>query len=342
MTAARKRLAFALKTLLTVVIVVGLAWHLGKLLADNPLQSGVVAPRYAYLFAAGLLYLACHTIWGTFFYQLLRKQDPNVRWLTAVRAYFLSQSGKYLPGKAWVLLIRVVLLRRPGLTATGIGLAGVYETLTSMAAGAMIGATLLPWSGLVVAEGVRPEYAILSVAALPIGAVLLNRLALRIARKTHGKDQAIVPKPPFWLLCRGLVQASFGWLLLGLSLHLTVAGLSDVQWPLTADEFLGRTVANAIAYISGFVAIILPGGLGVREELLQRMLSAQLSPHLGDSSKAFAVVTAIVLRLVWTLFETVFAALLWWAGRTKSPSPAPALAVSATPGLQPVRGAGHG
>ncbi len=328
MIVTRRRATLALKTLLGLLVIGGMAWHLGKLLADNPLQSGAVSPRYGYLAAAGVLYLGCHTIWGTFFYQLLCKQGSSVGWLTVLRAYFISQAGKYVPGKAWVLLLRVVILRRTGLTTTTIGVAGIYETLTSMAAGAMIGALLLPWSGLVFADGSMQRYAIFGVAGLPVGAILLNRLAIRVARRFRGPDQAIIPKPPFWLLVRGLLQASVGWLLLGASLHFTVIGLSDVALPLTADGSAGLVVANAVAYISGFVAIILPGGLGVREELLQRMLSVQLRPTLGDSATGFAVVTAFALRLVWTLFEAAFSVLLWWIGRVKSPSQTAASLVS--------------
>ena len=325
MIVTRRRAVLASKTLLALVVVGGVAWHLGKTLADNPIPAGTLSPHYGYLAAAGLLYLGCHTIWGTFFYQLLRKQGASVGWLPVIRAYFLSQAGKYVPGKAWVLLLRVVILRRTGLTTTAIAVAGIYETLTSMAAGAMIGALLLPWSGLVFADGSLQRYAIFGVAALPVGAILLNRLAMRVARRFRGPDQAVIPKPPFWLLVRGLLQASVGWLLLGLSLRLTMAGLSDAELPLTADSAAGTVVANAIAYISGFVAIILPGGLGVREELLQRMLSVQLRPTLGDSSTGFAVVTAFALRLVWTLFEVAFSLVLWWLGRAKSPALTPRL-----------------
>ena len=139
MIVTRRRATLALKTVLGLLVVAGVAWHLAKLYINNPPRSGVVSPRYGYLVAAGLLYLACHTIWGTFFYQLLRKQGSSVDWLTVIRAYFLSQAGKYVPGKAWVLLLRIVLLKRTGLTSTAIGVAGIYETLTSMAAGAMIG-----------------------------------------------------------------------------------------------------------------------------------------------------------------------------------------------------------
>ena len=60
--------------------------------------------------------------------------------------------------------------------------------------------------------------------------------------------------------------------------------------------------------------MILPGGLGARELLLQRMLTFQLAP-IASSPEAFAVIVSLVLRLVWTVFEVTFALLLWWTGR---------------------------
>ncbi len=320
MIVTRRRAVLASKILLALVVVGGVAWHLGKTLADNPIPAGTLSPHYGCLAAAGVLYLGCHTIWGTFFYQLLCRQGSSVGWLPVIRAYFISQAGKYVPGKAWVLLLRVVILRRTGLTSTAIAVAGIYETLTSMAAGAMIGAVLLPWSGWASADGSLQRYAILGVAALPVGAILLNRLAIRVARRFRGPDQAVIPKPPFWLLVRGLLQASVGWLMLGASLHLTVIGLSDVELPLTADGAAGLVVANAIAYISGFVVLPLPGGLGVREKALQLMLSVQLRPRMGESATGFAVVTAWVLRAVWTLFEVAIWLVFWRLGRAKSPA----------------------
>ena len=180
-----------------------------------------------------------------------------------------------------MLLLRVVILRRTGLTSTAIAVAGIYETLTSMAAGAMIGAVLLPWSGLVFDDGSLQRYAIVGVATLPIGAILLNRLAVRVARRYRGPDQVLIPKPPFWLLMRGLLQASVGWLMLGASLRLTVAGLSDADLPLTADSAAGLVVANAIAYISGFVAVILPGGLGGARRVVAAHGQRPTAAHVG-------------------------------------------------------------
>lgn len=317
MTATRKRLLLIAKALFGFAVVAAVGWHFWRLLSANPLREGALTLRWEYLLPAGLLYLAAHTIWGTFFYQLLQAQSAGVSWGQAVRAYFVSQAGKYVPGKAWVIVLRMVMLRGHGVTPTIVGVAGVYETLTSMAAGAMIGAALLPWSGLAFGVGSWEWLGVAGVALLPVGAVLLNRLAARLARRYRGGELVVIPKPPYRLLVQGLAQAAVGWVLLGASLYLTLLGLTTEPLPLDADSARGFVAANAISYIAGFVAIILPGGLGAREELLQRMLAVQLRPALGETAVGFAVVASLVLRLVWTAFEATLSLFLWFLGRPR-------------------------
>ncbi len=72
------------------------------------------------------------------------------------------------------------------------------------------------------------------------------------------------------------------------------------------------TTVLAVAQVAGFVAST-PGGLGVRELLLQQMLA----PYTGDRE---AVVLAVLLRLLWTVAELVMAAVVWWLP-AKQPEP---------------------
>ena len=110
MSSARKRWFLLLKCVLAGVILAAVGWKFYDLLRAPELAHRT-ALRVEFLIPAGLLYLGCHTLWGTFWWQLLRDQGVRVPWLTAVRAYFVSQAGKYVPGKAWVIFLRVGLLR---------------------------------------------------------------------------------------------------------------------------------------------------------------------------------------------------------------------------------------
>ncbi len=314
MSVSRKRLVLVLKSVFAVAVIVAIGWHFYSLLSANPLRDRTLTIRLKFLLPAGVLYLAAHTLWGTFFWQLLRNQGGKISWFTGVRAYFVSQFGKYVPGKAWVILLRVVMLKSHGLSPAVVGVTGTYETLTSMAAGAMIGVWLLPWSGFTIEVGSGAWFGFMGVALLPLVLGVLNRLVSRVVKRYRGAGATPLPSPSVLLLFQGLVQASAGWCLLGGSLWLTIQGLTDEPIPFTVDLYLGLIGATTLSYVAGFAALILPGGLGARELLLQRMLTFQLAP-IASGPEAFAVIVSLVLRLVWTVFEVTFALLLWWTGR---------------------------
>jgi len=319
MRSALAWLKLAFKVVLIPAIAVAVCRHFWILLQASPPNLDDFVFRWEYLLASAMCYLAAHTLWGTFFWQLLRDQGTGLTWFAAIRAYFVSQVGKYLPGKAWVILLRMMMLRDKNVSASVVGVCGIYETLTSMAAGAMIAAMLLPYTGLVPKERIEggglERWGVLGVAMLPIGAWLLNRLVVRIARRRLGPDAKPFPKPSLLRLLQGLVQAAVGWVLLGLGLMLTLKGIHAEPLSIDGERAVGLLGANSVAYIAGFVLLFLPGGLGAREELLQRMMTEQLKPELGDAALPLAIAAALLLRLLWTLAEVVVGLILWFAGR---------------------------
>jgi hypothetical protein len=320
MSRTRKRLLLAAKSVIAVALVAGVGWHFRKLLSSEELVRHDLTLRFEYLLPAGLLYLGTHVTWGTFFVQLMRYEGAAVAWLTGVRAYFVSQFGKYVPGKAWTLLLRVMLLRRSGVHPAVVGVTATYETLTSMAAGAVLGVCLLPWTGFGdrVEEMVGPVIwiGLAAVAGLPLVLGALNRVAARIAERRRGPDARPLPSPSVGLLARGLLQDALGWCLLGLSLWATVQGVAPRPAALSVDTYLQCLAAVAVSYVAGFVILVSPGGLGAREAVLLVMLTGPLRETAGDALAApLAAVVAVVLRIVWTAFEVGCALMLYWLAR---------------------------
>jgi uncharacterized membrane protein YbhN (UPF0104 family) len=316
MSPARKRLFLALKVALAVVVIGAVGWHFYGLLTTDGVERSL-ACRVEYLIPAGLLYLACHTLWGTFWWQLLRGQGVRVGWLAGVRAYFVSQWGKYVPGKALVILLRVGLLKGKVASPTVVIVTGTYETLTNMAAGAVLGACLLPVSDQLSAIDPRYRdavpYSVFGLAFVPLALFALNRLIRRVAQKYRKPDAEPIPVPSVWLIARGMLQAVGGWCLLGLSAWLVACGLSAEPVPLTPATFAQYLCAVCVAYVIGFAALFLPAGGGLRELVLQWMLL----PPLGAVSAAVAV----VLRIVWTLAEAAAVVGLYFTPVSSPPSP---------------------
>ncbi len=303
--------------IIALVIVVAVGWTFAGLLKSPALQARENSVRYEYLLPAGLLYLVCHTLWGTFWVQLLWGQGVAISWFAGVRIYFVSQFGKYVPGKAWVILLRVALLRGQGISPAVIAVTGTYETLTNMAAGAVVGVCFLPWAGLGIEFDSTKGFALFGLCSIPLVLVVVNRLGRRVIRKYRGPNARPLPAPTVGLLIQGFAQALVGWTLLALSLWLTVCGIATEPTPLGVDLFLQDLSAVAISYVTGFAALILPGGFGAREEVLRTMLAGQLIRTEGSASEPVAALVAVALRIVWTIFEVAFALALWKLG----PSP---------------------
>jgi hypothetical protein len=314
----RKHLWLAVKSLLAVAILVGVARYFARVLTDPALSAVPFRLRFELLIPAGLLYLMAHCFWGTFWVRLLRGQDVPVTLFTGLRCYFVSQFGKYVPGKAWVILLRVGMLGSPG-TRLAVGLTATYETLTSMAAGTLLGIALLPYLGVLPPALAGNVSLLFALAGLPIALALLNKLAARIAARRRGPDARPLPSPSVLLLAQGLLHGVCGWCLLGLSLGLVIQAVVPNPLPWDGPDYLSDLAAVGLSYVLGFVVLVAPGGLGVRELVLQHALTRRFSGGEDEAVAAgTAAVVAIVLRLVWTVAELLLATLLWAWHRPRS------------------------
>src|SRR4051812_12120381 len=116
------------KPALALLILALVSRHFIRILSRPELDPYPFALRIQYLVPAAILYLAAHICWAWFWVRLLHSQGVRVSFAVGLRAYFVSQFGKYIPGKAWVILIRVGLLRgTPGGTPLVVGVTATYE-----------------------------------------------------------------------------------------------------------------------------------------------------------------------------------------------------------------------
>jgi hypothetical protein len=310
--------------------------------------------HFGWLVASGGLYLLGLLFSALTWKRLLNHFGQRPSFFTTLRAYYVGHLGKYLPGKAWALFLRASLARGHGV---GLGLATVtafYEVLVTMTGGVLVAvvlfallapttATRLDWEGLrrlanlEAPEGVlgrRPLVGLALGLLLPLGTMVappvFNRVLHRLSLPFRDKITGPLPRFHWTYLAEGLGLTSIGWVLLGGSLVAAICSVlgSDLAWE---PALLGRMPAiMGLAYVFGFVILFAPSGLGVREFFLVLFLTPELEILLpGDGSAAareivqgVAVLTVVVLRLVWTAAEMVAAGLLWPLGPQRTP-PAP-------------------
>lgn len=296
----------AVKVALALLIVGGVGWQFAKILRRPELWQQPVRLDAAWLALAGLLYAAGFACWGSFWRRLVCRLGEALPWPAAARAYFVSQLGKYVPGKAIAIVMRVAMARSAGVRTGVAAITATYETLTTIAAGAIVAAVLFPFLGGD-SNNWWKALALLAVAGIPILPGVFNRLAARVARPFTPRDSLPLPRLTTGALLGGLAQTAVGWFCLGASLLALLQGVGvgttrpDVPW-LTGTAFV------ALAYVAGFVTLPAPGGLGVREAILQQLLARHLAPQLGEApAESYAVIVVLLLRLTWTVTELTLA-----------------------------------
>src|SRR5688500_12419104 len=113
---------------LAILAFVGLQFH--KDLAR--LDLSLLHFRWEWVVVSAALYLASQAFWGAFWRHVLVRLGKRPGWLEPMRAYFVGQLGKYVPGKAWALLVRGHLIGRAGVPMGLSIFTSFYEVLTTM------------------------------------------------------------------------------------------------------------------------------------------------------------------------------------------------------------------
>ncbi len=217
----------------------------------------------------------------------------SVRPFRAAYIWFVSSLGRYLPGKVWQIAGLAMLARQDGVSAVDSTACAVLNQVLHLLAGTAVGLVFLP-SELTGLMGKVGHWAWLAVPLILVclWPPLLNRLlalAARLSGKPAVQCRMGVRHLALWFGLNVIV-----WMVYGLTFYyFTLAVLPDCG--------LGPGAAAgvyAVSYVAGFLVLIAPGGLGVRESLITVFLAGQLG-------QARATVIALVSRVWLTAAELV-------------------------------------
>ncbi len=299
----KKRLLLVAKVLVLVMVV----WFVHGTLLDAWRQLG----KYQWslnpwwLAAACGFYLAGLLPAGIFWWRLLRVCGQDARLGETLRAYYIGHLGKYVPGKAMVVVLRAGLIHSHRVDP-GIAAASVFaETLTMMAVGAGLAAAVL---AVRVHDAQELFWGAVGLAIASL-APTIPPVFRRLARMAGvGRSQPAVAENlqrlGYTTLLGGWLGMLVVWACLSLSFWATIRalGVGDLG---PAEHFTGYLAAVSLSMVAGFLSLI-PGGLGVRDAILLKLTS-----RLLPLAAAQATLAAIMLRLIWLLSELVISGILY-------------------------------
>ena len=127
------------------MIVVLVVWFIRRTLVDAWVQLGEHQWRFhfGWLAVSGCLYLLGTLPCGIFWHRTLLALGQPVSLPRALRAYYIGHLGKYVPGKAMVVILRTGLVRGQGVDTALAAACVFFETLTMMAVGAFLSAAIV-------------------------------------------------------------------------------------------------------------------------------------------------------------------------------------------------------
>lgn len=210
--------------------------------------------------------------------------------LTATRIWIVSSLGKYVPGKVWAIAGMALMAKEAGVAAWAATASAVILQVLAIGSGAAVAGLL----GARALEATRPELLpwlwlggalALAGAGLLLVPGMIGRL-LALAR-VAGPDAETPGLEP---LVVGLMANLLAWLGYGMALWL----LALAVLPVPALSPALAIAAFAASYVAGFVVLIAPGGLVVREGLLIVLLQGSLG--LGAAT-ALAVASRVLLTI---------------------------------------------
>ena len=350
----RQRWWQVLKWVLTLAILASVGWQFVKILQAPELQGidrersateilweQLRGARAGWLVASGAFYLlglGFPAFYWARLQQHLGQELPDA--LSVCRAYYVSHLGKYLPGKAWALVLRATLIGRSRRRFAVAGMAAFYEVLTTMTGGMLFAALL--FALLVPKRGTLPSWteiqnlltfrsadvsfldgtvliALALLLSLPVGLPLLppifNWLVNRTTSRFRPADAPPLPPVRGSYLIEGLVLSCGTWLLFGASMTAAFHAVLPQPPEWTLSLWGRHTAFFAVGYVASFLIFVVPGSIGLREYFLVLFLVPEImnSTGLGRAeARVTVVVSVLMLRLIWTLAELVISGVLYW------------------------------
>jgi glycosyltransferase 2 family protein len=312
---SKKWLIVAIKLLIVLMV----AWFVRDTLIKAWRQIGEQTWHWQpfWLVSSGAIYLAGLLPAAMYWHHVLRVLGQDVRWSTALRAYYVGHLGKYVPGKAMVVILRTMMVRGHRADTAVAAVSVFFETLTMMAVGAFLAAGIL-------AVRLREErflfwgsIGLMIVAGLPVLPPIFRLLA-RLAGigKSDPAAAAALSRLGWSTLLAGWICMALVWVLMGASLWSVFrgTGVTDIGFFEYGPEFVAVV---SLSMVAGFLSFI-PAGLGVRDLIMVELLVKIFTPV--GLSDAMATVAGGLLRLIWLVSELIISGILYlWRPRAKPP-----------------------
>lgn len=238
-------------------------------------------------------------VWGVFVWSrvLAGFVAEPIAYRSLLRIWFLSSLARYIPGKVWQFLAAGQLARAAALPVRLLVTSMIVQMIFGLLAALIIAVTTLPVN--ITGIGPIPDgwlVPVVVVAAAFAHPRIIN-LGLGLAARMSSRE-VLVWRGRWTEGLALLVLSVVSWLFQGLAFFLFIDSLVSVPF----DAVLPLTGINALSFATGYLVVLAPAGLGIREATM----TVLLSPYVPDG---VAAAIAVSSRL-WTIAAELAGAFL--------------------------------
>ena len=257
-------------------------------------------PRWWLIAASGLIVLGTYALLIQTWRVMVSSWGSSISWHEAARIWFVSNLGKYVPGKVWQVVAMGAMAQRAGVSPVAASGSAVVINVVNLLAGVgvvgLTGASLLGRPTVVLAVT-------LLVAVGVLFAPTVLPLTIRLGERLVGRSFPMprLPRRPIWIAGAASILA---WILYGVAFWLLAMGVA----PATMGALQSYIAAFTASYILGYVTLFAPGGLGVRDISLAAFLD-QLHLTSGGAGVLIAVASRLWLSVLEILPGAIYYAI---------------------------------
>jgi hypothetical protein len=284
-----------------VLILLVIAFFIGRSVWESRAQvrEAVLHIDAGLTVLSAFLMIACGVLVAMGWNFILAALGNRISHLRMVRVYFLSELGKYLPGKLWTPMSRILMAERAGIpkvmAVATMGTQMVIQIISAMLA-VMLTLPFLP-----LLSGELSRKLLYFAVIIPAGLIalhprifnpILNWLLARVSKVS------LQARLQYRFILLIMLYWTSLWFLRGFSVFVLLKAM--YHGPLPASAPIGCVGVSTFSWLTGMLAFLVPAGLGVAEGM-----NAELFKLLFGIEFGVAATIAIFGRLLGMAAEMI-------------------------------------
>jgi len=282
-----------LRHVLQLALVGFVAWYVRVHWEDYRLVFTQATPDWGALILSSLLVLVAYVVLIQTWRQVVVAWGERLDFGSAMRIWFVSNLGKYVPGKVWSIAAMGTLAQEQGISPVAAMGSSLVVTLVNLVTG--FGVVFLAGArAMDVLAGYVAGFIVLAAAL--IGAPWLVPFAVRAVNRLTGR-RIEVPNLPHRAIWWAAAGTTLAWVFYGIAFEIFAVGVTGGAVHASLADWTAIFVGS---YLLGFIAVFSPGGVGVREYAMAKSLE-----RAGIAVGAMSALLQVSSRVWLTILEVV-------------------------------------